>query len=429
MASVSTDASGRRRILFNGLDAKRKTLYLGKLPLKAAESICRHVEALLAAKMAGQPILRDTASWLPMIGEQLRGKLIAFGLVDSTKPVNVLTVGALVKEYMAERTDVKPGTLINLDQAGKALVAILGADRDITTVNEAHAENFYRKLLAEGLAFNTARRRTGRAKQFFAYAVRKRIISSNPFNGTKTATSGNPDRQEYVPVTTILAVLEACPSAEWRLIVALSRFGGLRCPSEHLGLTWADIHWDTGRFTVHSPKTEHFEGKAERIVPIFPELYPFLRDAFELAQPGQIHVIVGNRSDEGMSNGLTTNWRTQFLRIIRKAGQKSWPRLFHGLRAACETDLANKFPAHVVCEWLGNSMAVAKEHYLQVTEDHYQKATHNPTHPGADLTRLDRGSEVEKSEKQGNYLVGSRSERSGPDVLMTLSGFEPEFWP
>jgi hypothetical protein len=35
-------------------------------------------------------------------------------------------------------------------------------------------------------------------------------------------------------------VLEACPNAEWRLIFALSRFGGLRCPSEHLVLTWAD---------------------------------------------------------------------------------------------------------------------------------------------------------------------------------------------
>jgi integrase len=37
------------------------------------------------------------------------------------------------------------------------------------------------------------------------------------------------------------AVMDACPDAEWRLLFALSRFGGLRCPSEHIALRWADV--------------------------------------------------------------------------------------------------------------------------------------------------------------------------------------------
>ena len=36
-------------------------------------------------------------------------------------------------------------------------------------------------------------------------------------------------------------VLKACPDAQWKLLFALSRYGGLRCPSEHLALTWGDI--------------------------------------------------------------------------------------------------------------------------------------------------------------------------------------------
>lgn len=382
--------------------------------MKAAESICGHVETLLASKMSGQPLPSATAHWLSEISDALHEKLANNQLIEPRKPVAVVTVGALVAEYLNARSDVKAGTKINLEQSGRALVAYMSKDKPIVEVTEADAENFARHLLtAEGLASNTARRRTGRAKQFFAYAVKKRIISANPFAGIKTATSGNPDRQEYVSVETIRKALDSCPSAEWRLIVALSRFGGLRCPSEHLLLTWADIHWDSGRFTVHSPKTEHIEGKAERIVPIFPELYPYLRDAFELAAPGQIHVITRNRSDSGMGNGLTTNWRTQFLRILRKAGVKPWPRLFHALRAACQTDLANKFPGHVVCEWLGNSLAVAQEHYLQVTEDHYRLAatTQNPTHttqktthPTADYVR------PSKTTQGGNH--GKQAEKS-----------------
>jgi integrase len=287
----------------------------------------------------------------------------------------VYTVRMLVDEYKAARTDIKPATLIHLTQASRALIEIFGADHPVAAITEADAENFYRKLLDKKLAFNTARRRTGRAKQYFAYAVRKRIIPSNPFNGVKTSTYGNPKRQVYVSVETIQAVLDACPTAEWRLIVALARFGGLRTPSEHLRLTLGDIHWDRDRFTVHSEKTEHIEGKDVRHVPIFPELKPYLEDAFAMAQPGQVHLITRNRCDDGAKDGKKANWRTTFLKIIARAGVKPWVKLFQNLRSSCQTDLANRFPGHVVCEWMGNSEAVAQEHYLQVTDEHFKLAT------------------------------------------------------
>ena len=69
------------------------------------------------------------------------------------------------------------------------------------------------------------------------------------------------------------------------------------------------------------------------------------------------------------------NLRTQFERIIKRAGLKPWPKLFHNLRATRQTELAEQFPMHVVCEWIGNSQAVAQEHYLRVTDEHFAKAT------------------------------------------------------
>ena len=53
-----------------------------------------------------------------------------------------------------------------------------------------------------------------------------------------------------------------------------------------------------------------------------------------------------------------------------------WPRVFHNLRASRQTELENVFPTHVVCEWLGNTESVAREHYLRVTEDHFPTAVH-----------------------------------------------------
>ena len=69
-----------------------------------------------------------------------------------------------------------------------------------------------------------------------------------------------------------------------------------------------------------------------------------------------------------------SNLRTQLERIIGKAGLTAWPKLFQNLRSTRETELAERFPMHVVCEWIGNSQAVAAKHYLQTTDEHYAAA-------------------------------------------------------
>ena len=39
-----------------------------------------------------------------------------------------------------------------------------------------------------------------------------------------------------------------------------------------------------------------------------------------------------------------------------------------------ETELCETYPIHVVCSWIGNSTTVANKHYLQVTDEHFEKA-------------------------------------------------------
>ncbi len=62
------------------------------------------------------------------------------------------------------------------------------------------------------------------------------------------------------------------------------------------------------------------------------------------------------------------------MRITAKAGIKPWPKLFQNLRSTRQTELAEHWPEHVVCAWLGSSRVVAREHYLQVTDNHFQEA-------------------------------------------------------
>ena len=67
--------------------------------------------------------------------------------------------------------------------------------------------------------------------------------------------------------------------------------------------------------------------------------------------------------------------RTQLHKLIVRAGLKPWLKLFQNLRSRRQTELAQEFSAHVVCSWIANSVAVAREHYLRVTVVDFERAT------------------------------------------------------
>jgi integrase len=162
--------------------------------------------------------------------------------------------------------------------------------------------------------------------------------------------------------------MAACPDNQWRAIIALSRYAGLRCPSELVALKWGDVNWERGRLTVRSPKTAGHEGHAVRIVPIAPELRAILQDLFDQADPGTEAVVPRLRDPR-------INLRTTFTKIVARAGVKPWPRLFHNMRASCACDWVERFPAHVVAGWLGHSPLIAAQHYLQTRDAHFDLAT------------------------------------------------------
>ena len=320
--------------------------------------------------MTGSTMPPATAAWMAGIPESLRSRLQKFGIIESSKQKIYPTIAEWVENYIEGRTDVKPNTRRNMEQAQRSLIEFFGKTKRLDEVTAGDTEDFRIYLKAQGLAEGTVRRRCKRAKQFFTAAIRKEIISKNPFADMKCGSSCNPERYHFVKREDMQAILNACPDDEWRLIFALARYGGLRIPSEAFLLTWADVNFDQLRFTVRSPKTEH-QGKASRLVPIFLELYPLLLKAFEHADEGAVYVFTKYRDPK-------QNLRTQAHRIIQRAGLEPWPKTFQNMRSTRETELAEEYPVQVVFQWIGNSPQVAAKHYLQVTEDHFKKAVHNP---------------------------------------------------
>jgi integrase len=364
MASTSSDAGGRKRILFYDLDGRRRTLRLGKTSKRAADAFRVRLERVLEARTLNQPLDRETASWVADLPDGMHNRLATFGLVTARETAPVVTLGAMLDRYF-QILNVKPATRTRMEQARRAILQHFEADCDPSTITEGDAETWKAGMQAD-YSPATVSRTVRYARQFFRWGVRRGLVADNPFSHLPTGSQTNPDRSVYVDPETIAKVIDAAPDAEWRLLIALSRFGGLRVPSEALALRWQDVDWAGNRLTVRSPKTAHHEGKGERVVPIFPEIREHLQVVFDHAPVGADRVISKYRPGQ--------NLNTHLRRIIQRAGLTPWPRTWHNLRASRQTELASKYPLHTVCAWIGNTKAIAAGHYLQVTDADWERA-------------------------------------------------------
>jgi len=369
MASITREPNGRWRLRFMGAGDKRLSIFLGKMPQREAERFADAIDRLAALRATGQGLDPETIRWVAGVPQAIKNKLVAGGLMIAPEKI---ALGPFLAAYAAGRTDVKPGSRTAYKQAIGSLVGLLGANRALSDVTEGDAEALRIRMAADGYAQATIARRIKYCRQFFAAAVRQRLVDANPFQAVKVGSQQNRSRFQFVSRQEAAAIAAVCPDAEWRLLFALARFGGLRVPSEVMALRWCDVNWQERRLLVHSPKTARHEGKATRVIPLFPELVEPLNAAWDQAEPGTEYIIARHRCPD-------PTLRNQLERIARAAGLVLWPKPFQNCRSTRETELADEdYPVHVVCDWIGNSPTVAARYYLQTTEAHFARATGLP---------------------------------------------------
>ncbi len=374
MASITRESNGRRTIQFVGSDGKRRSIRLGKMSQRTAEAVRGHVETIAAAAKVGHAVGLETSAWLTKIDDDLHAKLAAVGLV---RPRERTTLKEMLEAFLASRPEVKPATLVVWRQVERDLLRHFGEGKDLRTIAPADAEGFRQSLLDRKLAAWTVHRRLEFARMFFRNAVKRGLLAASPFDGVSQKPGDPGKRRRYVSSDEAQRLIEAAPNVWWRAIIALSRFAGLRCPSEVLSLRWDGIDWERGTMRIISPKTDCHDNGGQRTAPIFAKLRPYLDAAWEAAADGQTHVI-----PEGLylpaANGPRgwngCNLRTTFEKIIGRAGLTAWPRPFHNLRASCESDLVREYPIPTVCKWLGNTVAIASRHYVDVSDEDVRRA-------------------------------------------------------
>ncbi len=373
MASVVNRPNGLRWIQFTSPDGKRQTLRLGKCDRKAAESVARHVEALLEARITGTSVRPATAVWLSSIGEVLRDKLVSCGLLDRRETT---TLGKLTDAFLkAHKSRAKPASVVVLSHTIRNLLECFGRDTPVRKLKAEDGERFRLYLVEQKLADTTINKRLSFGRQILRFGNRMGWVEGNFLEGVTHRAGDAGAKRIYVPIAVIERVLEECPDAYWRLLVALGRFNGLRIPSEALSLRWRDVDWQRGRLTVTSPKTEG-RGKPFRVVPLFPMTRRYLEEVYELAPAGSEWVFPESwrKRAQGPNGWLNANFRARFLTILRRAGVEAWPRPWHSLRSSCVSDLVTAFPLTVVIKWMGHTAGVSLRHYVDTLDREFERA-------------------------------------------------------
>ena len=116
-----------------------------------------------------------------------------------------------------------------------------------------------------------------------------------------------------------------------------------------VGLQCQEVGRAECKFLMHSPKTEHMTGRQ-------PVRCRFSPNCCRICW----HAMSSPNLMRSMASPATGN-------------PPGWPKLIHNLWATRQTEMVEEYPAHVVSAWLGNSVAIANKHYLQVTDEHFKK--------------------------------------------------------
>lgn len=298
-------------------------------------------------------------------------KLIGRGIIDAPKAES-WTLEQLRREYIKAgyKAGKKPSTLTTQTNSFAKLEAFFGAST-LNLIDEeaahAFADHCDRRIQNGELSVATRATYIKDARAIFNWAVNERIVATNPFAPKSGIVRGSYTKEKethYVDRDEARAVLEACKNSdhplEWRALFTLARFQGLRVPCETRLLRWEDVDFNKKLLTIRSPKTERYEGKGRRVMPIFTPAFEALKELRD-SQRDQVFVF-----DALLTLMRREGHRTGFKRILERAGIEVWKDLFRALRSNASNDVKREVNDIAERIWIGHSKRVAEDHYYQV---------------------------------------------------------------
>jgi integrase len=352
---------------------KRKGKTLGPksaLSQRRAEARCRELAVdlrLRAKRKAGAaPRLSEWIARYLSLNDQLSAGTKA--LVEHT--------GRYLLEFFDDDPTIDTITRVEAAEWRAALAAgnLAGANKFPKAAKDtAPATKYarYRKRLearpARQISETTVAKHVRCAKRIFEIAADEKglgLIDRNPFRVLAGTAPDAEKNWDEVTAGDMTAIYEACPSNGWRCLFALCRWAGMR-RGEALALRWGDINWDKNQISVHAELDRRTTKKAKRTIPIEPRACPTGLMAWLLQKRGE----AADRELCPCGQVSQNNIHRNAIAIVQRALGRAYAKPFHTLRKNRENELVKSYPQHVVIEWQGHSVEVARDHYLRVGEE------------------------------------------------------------
>ncbi len=171
MASLSHDKNGCIRLLFTGLDKRRKAIRLGRVDESTARLWRQHVEHILQATRRGTPFSPATWEWLTLLDDRMHGRLAQTELVTPRADV---TVGGWLERFISERVlELKPTSIRKYQQTADKLNDYFQSTRELRSITPDDASSWRRWLFERGLSKATIRTHCG-SQPFNHYGTNRR---------------------------------------------------------------------------------------------------------------------------------------------------------------------------------------------------------------------------------------------------------------
>ena len=257
--------------------------------------------------------------------------------------------------------------------SSKLFVEFFG-DVKLKQITAGDVEDYINHRRSLGKADATIGAEVKHGKQFFKYGVRKKYLQENPFEDFKVGSQADQGRNTIVPADVLQKVIDAAPTLEWKALISICRWTGCRI-SEACLLKWSDIDWEDETALIPNSKTKRKTGREYRKCPLF-EAVEVLGEWFVEAPEGAEYVISSIVRGSNRSGRQSKNLDKPFHKIIRNSGAEPWSKPWQSLRVSRRNELERTdFEPHLLDAWMGHSRKVASQHYLQVTDADYQRAS------------------------------------------------------
>ncbi|QDV23459.1 tyrosine-type recombinase/integrase [Aureliella helgolandensis] len=359
MASLEFDGYGYR-LRFSVPGKRFQRVRLGDCGPEAAERAKHHVEMAIRAHRRRQPLPVPTLDWLYQSApRQLLSELAKLGVVDDRR-----LLGDALRAWVMTKLSLSAKRLEQVERVSDSLQGALG-DVELDAITPESLTSWGERL-SEEYAENTVAGYCGIAKQFFGWVVKERLLADSPAARLPSRFVRS-ERLMEVASDTVEQLCQAVAGDELDVALRLARWGGLRA-AEILRVRLSDLNVSASELRVRDTKRG-----CVRIVPLFPELGTLkaiaLRrrdDVTHTGRQGLLMPDLGARTTSAMAQ--------RAARLCERLDIVPWPRFWQNMRATRESELMDQFALKDVCAWIGNSPAVAIEHYAMVRKTEFNRA-------------------------------------------------------